>query len=63
MAIQLLLVLFFQAEDDLDGTGTSGNLASVGYNDLRCVFEHVGCHVLSSNGVFGDTLLVAAHQI
>lgn len=37
MAVQFLLVLFLQTEDDLDWTWSRRDLASVCDDDLRCV--------------------------
>jgi hypothetical protein len=63
VTVQLFLVLLFQAEDDLNGTGTRRNLPILRYDYLGGIFEYVGGHIFASNGVLGDTLLITAHQI
>jgi len=61
MAVQFLLVLFFEAKDDLNGTGVHGGFSSVGTNNTRGVFENVRSDCLAVDGIFSDPLLVAAH--
>jgi hypothetical protein len=61
MAVQLLLVLLFEAKDDLNGTGVHGGLSSVGTNNTRRVFEDVRSDSLAINGIFSNPFLVAAH--
>jgi len=61
MAIQLLLVLFFEAKYDLNGAGVHGGLPSVGTNNTRCVFEDMRSDWLVIDGIFSDPFLVATH--
>ena len=61
MAVQLLLVLFFEAKDDLNGTGVHGGLSGVSTNNTRGVFENVRSDRLAVDGIFSDSFLVAAH--
>lgn len=61
MAVEFLLVLFFQTEDDLYGTRVHGSLPSRGAENTGGVLEDVGRDSLATDGVFGDTFLVAAH--
>lgn len=63
MAIQLLLVLFFQTKDDLYRASTSGHLACLGHDDLRSVLENMGGDIFAGDAVFGNALLVATHQV
>lgn len=61
MAIQFLLVLFFEAENDLNGTGLHGGLPRWGAEDASGVLEYVRRDSLAIHGVLGDTFLVATH--
>lgn len=61
MAVEFLLVLFFQAEDDLNGARVRGGLSSGGTKDTGGVLEDVGGDDLTIHGVFSNTFLVAAH--
>ena len=61
MAVQLLLVLFFEAKDYLNGTGVHGGLSNVGTNNARGVFKDVRSDCLAIDGIFSDPFLVAAH--
>jgi hypothetical protein len=63
VTVEFFLVLLFQAEDDLDGTGTCRNFSILRHNYLGSIFEDVGGHIFAPNGVLGDTLLITAHQI
>jgi hypothetical protein len=63
MTVEFLLVLFLETENDLNGASASGDLASIGYDDLRGVLEDMCSDILSVDRVLGNTLLVAAHQI
>lgn len=63
MAVQLLLVLLLEAENDLDWTSTGRNFTRVTDDNLGSVFEYMSGHILSGDGVLGDTLLIATHQI
>lgn len=61
MAIEFLLVLFFQTEDDLNRTRVHGGLASRGAKNTGGVLEDVRGDGLAIYCVFGDTFLVTAH--
>ena len=61
MTVELLLVLLFQAEQDLHGASVLRDLAGLGDHDLRSILEDVRRDVLAGNGVLRDTLLVHAH--
>ena len=61
MAVQFLLVLFLQAENDLNGAGVHGGLSSVGTNHTGGVLKDVCGDRLAVDGVLSDTFLVTAH--
>ena len=61
MAVQFLLVLFFETEDDLNGTGVHGGLPTVGTNNAGGILENMRGDRLAIDGVFSDAFLVAAH--
>ena len=77
VAIQLFLILFLQAEQDLNGTCSLRDFASFSDNHVRGVpvprsmrddkeiwgnrLEDVSCDVLSTNGILGNAFLVASH--
>lgn len=61
MAIELLLILFFQTKDDLNGAGVHGGFPSGGTENTCGVLEDVSGDSLPIHGVFSDTFLVAAH--
>ena len=61
MAVEFLLVLFFQTEDDLDRAGVHSSFPSGGAKNTGGILEDVRSHGLAVHGVFGDTFLIAAH--
>jgi hypothetical protein len=61
MAVEFLLILLFQAEDDLNGTRVHGGLPSGGAENTGGVLEDVRSDGSAIHGVFSDTFLVAAH--
>ena len=61
MAVEFLLVLFFQTEDDLNGARVHGGLSSGGAKNTGSVLKDVGGDGLAIHGVLSDTFLVAAH--
>jgi len=61
MAVQFLLVLFFEAKDDLNRTGVHGGLSSGGTNNTGGVLENVRGDCPAIDGVFGDPFLVTTH--
>ena len=61
MAVQLLLVLFFETEDNLNRAGVHRGLSRFGANNAGGVLEDVGGNRLAVDGVFGDAFLVATH--
>lgn len=63
MGIKLLLVLFFEAEEDLNGACTSGDFSCVRDDDLGSILKDVSGDVLAVDRVFGNTLLIAPHQV
>ena len=63
MTVQLLLVLFLQAEEDLDGAGSGGDLAGRGNDDLGGELEDVCGDVLATDSVLGDAFLITTHLI
>lgn len=61
MAVQFLLVLFLEAKDDLNRAGVHRGFSGVGTNNAGGILENVCGDCLAVDGVFSDTLLVAAH--
>jgi hypothetical protein len=61
VAVKLLLVLFFETKDDLDGAGVHGGLPSGGTENIGGKFKDVRSHGLAIHGVFSNTFLVTAH--
>jgi len=61
MAVQFLLVLFFETKNNLNGAGVHRGLSRVGTNDTGGVLEDVRGNRLAVDGVFGDAFLVATH--
>jgi len=61
VAVEFLLVLFFQTEDDLDRAGVHSSFPSGGAENTGGVLENVRSHGFAVHSVFGDTFLVAAH--
>ena len=61
MAVQFLLVLFFETKYDLNRAGVHRGLPRFGTNNAGGVLEDVRGNRLAVDGVFGDAFLVATH--
>ena len=61
MAVEFLLVLLFETEDDLNGTSVTGSLPGRCAEYAGGVLEDVRGDGLAIHCVFSDALLVTAH--
>jgi hypothetical protein len=61
MAVELLLVLLLEAENDLHRTRSHGHLTGITDNDIGRILHDVCSDILAPDGVLGDTILVTAH--
>ncbi len=63
MTIELFLILFLEAEQDLDWTRALRHLTSRCDNSTCRVLEDVGGDILASDRIFCNTFLVDPHLL
>lgn len=63
MRVEFLLILLFEAEEELNGDSTESDISSIGDDDLGSTFEYVGLDFFAGNCILCYSFGVDSHEL